>query len=136
MKNQTDWAFAAGINRLTYHTFQHQALPDSLRPGMTMGQYGVHWDRNQTWWPYVGSYHKYVSRCQYLLQKGQTVSDILYLAPEEFPFVFKAPVSALYGEFMVDKREYNFDACPPSLIYSAFVENGKLNSLQEWSIVY
>ena len=25
MKNQTDWAFAAGINRLTYHTFQHQA---------------------------------------------------------------------------------------------------------------
>lgn len=126
MKNQTDWAFAAGINRLTYHTFQHQALPDSLRPGMTMGKHGVHWDRNQTWWPYVDAYHTYVTRCQYLLQKGQTVADILYLAPEEAPFVFRAPKSALTGDFMVDKREYNFDACPPSLLYSAFVEDGKI----------
>lgn len=126
MKNQTDWAFAAGINRLTYHTFQHQTLPDSLRPGMTMGKHGVHWDRNQTWWPYVDAYHTYVARCQYLLQKGQTVADILYLAPEEAPFVFRAPKSALTGDFMVDKREYNFDACPPSLLYSAFVEDGKI----------
>ncbi len=126
MKNQTDWAFAAGINRLTYHTFQHQALPDSLRPGMTMGPYGVHWDRNQTWWPYVDAYHTYVARCQYLLQKGQTVADILYLAPEEAPFVFRAPKSALTGDYMVDKREYNFDACPPSLLYTAFVEDGKI----------
>lgn len=126
MKNQTDWAFAAGINRLTYHTFQHQTLPDSLRPGMTMGKHGVHWDRNQTWWPYVSAYHTYVARCQYLLQKGQTVADILYLAPEEAPFVFRAPKSALTGDFMVDKREYNFDACPPSLLYSAFVEDGKI----------
>ena len=36
MKNQGEWAFAAGINRFVYHTFQHQSLPDSLRPGMTM----------------------------------------------------------------------------------------------------
>ena len=27
---------------------------------------------------------------------------------------------------MVDKREYNFDACPPSLLYTAFVEDGKI----------
>lgn len=126
MKNQTDWAFAAGINRLTFHTFQHQPLPDSLRPGMTMGPFGVHWDRNQTWWPYVSAYHRYVSRCQYLLQKGRTIADILYLAPEEAPFVFRAPKSALAGDFMPDKRGYNFDACPPSLLYSAFVSNGKI----------
>ena len=30
LKNQTDWALAAGINRLMFHTFQHQCLPDSL----------------------------------------------------------------------------------------------------------
>lgn len=128
MKDQTDWAFAAGINRLTYHTFQHQALPDSLRPGMTMGPYGVHWDRNQTWWPYVDAYHRYVARCQYLLQSGQTVADILYLAPEEAPFVFRAPESALEGEadFLIDKRGHNFDACPPSLLYTASVEGGKV----------
>lgn len=128
MKNQTDWAFAAGINRLTYHTFQHQALPDSLRPGMTMGPYGVHWDRNQTWWPYASGYHTYVSRCQYLLQSGRTVADILYLAPEEAPFVFRAPKSAWEGveEYLPDKKGYNFDACPASLLYQASVKGGKI----------
>lgn len=126
MKDQTDWAFAAGINRLTFHTFQHQALRDDLRPGMTMGPYGVHWDRNQTWWPYVDGYHRYIARCQYLLQKGQTVADVLYLAPEEAPFVFRAPVSALEGDFLIDKKGHNFDACPPSLLYNASVENGKI----------
>lgn len=129
MKNQTDWAFAAGINRLTYHTFQHQALPDSLRPGMTMGPYGVHWDRNQTWWPYAEGYHRYVARCQYLLQSGQTVADILYLAPEEAPFVFKAPESAVSCTevFMPDKKGHNFDACPASLLYQATVVGGKVH---------
>ena len=32
MKNQGDWAFAAGINRFFYHTFEHKPLADSLRP--------------------------------------------------------------------------------------------------------
>ncbi len=126
MKNQTDWAFAAGINRLTYHTYQHQCLPDYLRPGMTMGPYGVQWNRNNTWWPYVDAYHKYVARCQYLMQKGQTVSDILYLAPEDAPFVFRAPKSILHGDSLIDKRNYGFDACPASLFHTAYMEDGKI----------
>lgn len=58
--------------------------------------------------------------------KGQTVADVLYLAPEEAPFVFRAPESALDGDFLIDKRGHNFDACPPSLLYTASVENGKI----------
>jgi|AGTN01.1.fsa_nt_gi Glycosyl hydrolases family 2, sugar binding domain. len=125
MKNQTDWAFAAGINRLVYHTFQHQALDDRLRPGMTMGPYGVHWDRNQTWWPMAEGYHRYVSRCQFLLQQGRTVADILYLIPEGAPHVFRAPVSAIAGELpeLPDRKEYNFDVCPTTLLHTATVED-------------
>jgi hypothetical protein len=125
VKNQGDWAFAAGINRVMYHTFQHQALPDSLRPGMTMGIYGVHWDRNQTWWYLSDAYHRYMARCQYLLQQGRTVADVLYLAPESAPHVFRAPASAYDGrpEFP-DRKGYSFDACPPSLLYQASVEDG------------
>lgn len=127
MKNQTDWALAMGINRLTFHTFQHQCLPDNLRPGMTMGPYGVHWDRNQTWWPYVGAYHDYLARCQSLMQYGTTVADILYLAPEEAPYVFRAPQSALEGDsHMPDKKGYGFDACPPSLLMTASAEDGDI----------
>jgi hypothetical protein len=137
VKNQTDWAFAAGVNRLVYHTFQHQYLDDRLRPGMTMGPYGVHWDRNQTWWPMADAYHRYVSRCQFLLQQGRTVADILYLTPEGAPHVFRAPASALEGEMidgddgnfrnetpLPDRKGYSFDGCPPSLLYEAAVKDG------------
>ena len=47
MKNQGDWAFCMGINRFVYHTFAHKPLGDEHRPGMTMGPYGVHWDRGR-----------------------------------------------------------------------------------------
>lgn len=127
MKNQGDWAFAAGVNRFVYHTFQNQFLPDSLRPGATMGPYGVHWDRNQTWWPMVGSYHEYISRCSYLLQQGNTVADILYLNPEGSPHVFRPPFSAFKGNDTVpDRKGYNFDGCAPSLLYKATVVNGNI----------
>jgi hypothetical protein len=126
MKNQGEWAWASGINRFVYHTFAHQALPDSLRPGMTMGPYGVHWDRNQTWWHLSRAYHDYVARGQFMLQQGRTVADILYLTPEGAPHVFRAPASALEGDdpMLPDRRGYNFDACPPSFLYSATVKDG------------
>jgi len=123
MKNQGDWAFAAGVTRFVYHTFQNQFLPDSLRPGATMGPYGVHWDRNQTWWPMVDAYHQYVSRCQYLLQQGRTVADILYLTPEGSPHVFVPPSTALRGDTLADRKGYNFDGCAPAQLMKARVEN-------------
>lgn len=100
MKNQTDWALASGINKFYMHTFQHQCLADTLKPGMTMAEYGIHWDRNQTWWPYVDAFHLYLSRCQYMLSMGNVVSDILYLAPEEAPFVFKTPQTGCDGRLI------------------------------------
>lgn len=129
MKNQTDWALAMGINRLVFHTFQHQCLPESLKPGMTMGPYGVHWDRNQTWWPMVGDgYHRYLARCQFMLQQGRTVADILYLAPENSPHVFLPPASALVNPdaWLPDRRGYNFDGCPPSMLFKASVKDGRV----------
>ncbi|WP_214070566.1 glycosyl hydrolase [Mucilaginibacter sp. dw_454] len=127
MKNQGDWAFAAGINQFVFHTFENQFLADSLRPGATMGPYGVHWDRNQTWWPMVSAYHEYVSRCSYILQQGNTVADVLYLTPEGSPHVFRPPFSALQGNDTIpDRRGYNFDGCSPGLLYKASVKNGKV----------
>lgn len=127
MKAQSDWAFAAGINRFVFHTFQHQSLNDTLRPGMTMGPYGVHWDRNQTWWPMVSAYHHYVTRCQFMLQQGKSVADILYLTPEGAPHIFRPPSSALRGDnFLPDRKGYNFDGCSPGQLYSAFVKDHQI----------
>ncbi len=128
MKNQGDWAFCMGINKFVYHTFAHHPLDDKYRPGMTMGPYGVHWDRGQTWWPMADAYHKYITRCQYVLRQGRTVSDILYLTPEGAPHVFKPPHSACQGdEVLPDKRGFNFDACSPmTLIKLADVKDNQI----------
>jgi hypothetical protein len=128
MKNQGDWAFCMGINRFIYHTFAHKSFFDQYRPGMSMGPYGVHWDRGQTWWPMVDAYHKYISRCQYILSQGNAVADILYLTPEGAPQVFLPPKSALEGTaVMPDKRGYSFDGCSPLfLIKNASVKDGRI----------
>ncbi len=81
LKNQGDWAFATGINRFVIVTFAHQPWVDRA-PGMMFSNYGLHWERTQTFWPLVYGYHQYLARCSHLLQQGTTVSDILYLTPE------------------------------------------------------
>ena len=117
LKNQGDWAFAVGINRFVFHTFAHQVLGDAYKPGMTFGPYGVHWHRNQTWWPMVGAYHHYLARCSELLRQGVTVSDVLYLTPEGAPQIFQPPSSALDGSgVLMDKRGYGFDGCSPKIL--------------------
>ena len=155
IKNQNDWAFCSGINRLVYHTFAHKAVGEQYRPGMTMGPYGVHWDRGQTWWEMSGAYHSYVARSQALLQQGKGVSDVLYLIPEGAPHVFLPPSSAVDGneylegntefgfdaatdqivalkdksakEFMPDRKGYNFDGCSPRILLErAEVKDGKI----------
>lgn len=124
IKNQGDWAMAAGINRFFFHTFAHK--PDESRPGMVMGPYGVHWDRGQTWWPMVESYHRYLSRCHFLLSQGQRVADILYLMPEGAPTIYQPPKSAFAGEpAMPDALGHAVDGCSASaLIRLAKVSDG------------
>ncbi|HSH20122.1 MAG TPA: glycosyl hydrolase, partial [Draconibacterium sp.] len=128
MKDQSDWALALGVNRFVYHTFAHKPLGDQYRPGMTMGPYGVHWDRGQTWWPMVDAYHKYISRCSHMMQQGQAIADILYLTPEGAPLVFTPPADALEENGAIpDKKGYGFDGCSPKMLMErATVENGEI----------
>jgi hypothetical protein len=128
MKDQSDWALAMGVNRFVYHTFAHKPLGDEYRPGMTMGPYGVHWDRGQTWWPMVEAYHKYISRCSHMIQQGQAVSDILYLTPEGAPMIFTPPEDALEENGSIpDKKEYGFDGCSPKMLMErAEVKKGRI----------
>jgi len=127
MKRQADWAFCMGINRLVFHRYAHQPWLDRW-PGMTMGPYGVHYERTQTWWPMVGAWHQYLARCQAVLQRGSSVADICYLAPQGAPHVFRPPASALRGpKPLIDRKGYSFDGCAPeTLLAGATVKNGRL----------
>jgi hypothetical protein len=127
MKNQADWALCAGINRLVFHRYAHQPWLDRV-PGMTMGPYGVHYERTQTWWEMTPAWHDYLARCQHLLRQGLPVADILYLAAEGAPHVFRPPTSATQGrQPMPDRRGYNFDGCAPDALLSrADVKDGRI----------
>jgi hypothetical protein len=125
MKPLGDWAFAAGVNRIVFHRYQNQAGM-TMRPGMTMGPFGVHWERTQTWWDMVPAYHEYLSRCQFMLRRGLPVADVCFLVAEGAPHVFRPPASALRGD-PPGPVGPAFDGCPPeTLMASARVEDGRV----------
>jgi len=90
LKNQGDWAFATGINRLTYHTFAHK--PDEGRPGMVMGPYACN--------GIVARREAIVGGITYTMPAASTSCGRLAIATVESvaegaPNVFQPPASAL-----------------------------------------
>jgi hypothetical protein len=73
-----------GINRYIFHTYVHQPWLDKV-PAMTMGQWGTHFGRTNTWWELSKPWMKYIARSQYLLQKGRTVADVLFFVGDSSP---------------------------------------------------
>lgn len=69
-----DAAFCAGVNRMVLHRFVQQPWSDQYLPGATMGQWGTHFDRTQTWWKNgMPALVQYWQRCQAMLQWGSFV---------------------------------------------------------------
>ncbi len=120
LKPLGDRAFCMGIQRFVFHRYALQPWREDRRPGMSMGPWGLHYERTQTWWEQSTAWHKYLARCQYLLQQGRPVVDVLYLAPEGAPRSFNAPPSAV-------RSGYAGDACPTdALMRRVSVLNGRL----------
>ncbi len=85
LKRAGDCAFTAGINRFIFHTYIHQPY-DYLKPGFTMGRYGTHFGRQSAWWPYANGWIDYISRSQFLLQQGRTVTDLGILLSDDMRY--------------------------------------------------
>jgi hypothetical protein len=83
IKARGDRVFCGGANRFIIHRYAMQPWAEDRRPGMSMGPYGLHYERTQTWWEDSHAWHQYVARCQYLLRQGMFVADVLSLHPEE-----------------------------------------------------
>jgi hypothetical protein len=92
LKAQGDWMYTQGINQFVFHRYAQQPHPDAV-PGMTMGCYGIHFDRTNTWFEQARGWIQYLTRCQYLLQKGLYVADILYFEGENAPVEAPLPAS-------------------------------------------
>jgi hypothetical protein len=113
-KDIGDWTFAEGINRFVFHRYAMQPWTNPhYGPGMSMGPWGLHYERTQTWWEMSKPWHDYVARCQYMLRKGHFVADVCYLQAEGSPGNFLPP----HGQERESRRPgYNYDGCPPELV--------------------
>jgi hypothetical protein len=119
IKAMGDTAFCLGIQRFVFHRFAMQPWRDR-RPGMSMGPWGLHYERTQTWWEQSKPWHEYLARCQFLLQKGMPVVDVLYLEPEGAPRSFNPPPSGA-------RAGYKGDGCPTeALLKRASVKDGRI----------
>jgi len=89
IKSLGDAAFCAGVNRFVFHRYALQPwVSPERRPGMTMGPWGIHYERTQTWWDMLPAWHLYLARCQHMLRQGRFVADVCYLQPEAAPQSF------------------------------------------------
>ncbi len=70
-------AWARGLNQAVVHKYTHQ--PIETKPGML--DYDI-FNRNFSWWPLADGILGYMGRCQYLLQQGDFVGDVLYFVGE------------------------------------------------------
>lgn len=76
LKNRADCAFADGINHFVWHTYT--SSPDSFgKPGIEYFA-GTHINRNVTWHDQAAGFIRYIGRCQFMLQQGESVVDLWY----------------------------------------------------------
>jgi hypothetical protein len=113
-----DRMWAQGINRFVFHRYAHQPWPD-LVPGMTMGQYGIHFERTNTWWEPGHAWLDYIGRSQFLLQAGKPVADALCFAGNA------APNGAVVRKDL-SEAGYGYDSCGTDLFMNLTVERGDL----------
>jgi hypothetical protein len=105
MKAVGDRAFCDGVTRFVFHRYAMQPWLDR-KPGMTMGPWGVHYERTNTWWEQTPAWHEYLARCQYLLRQGRFVADLCYLQSQEVP----------QGVDAQDKHRYDYDNCSDEVV--------------------
>jgi hypothetical protein len=86
LKPYGDAAFCSGVNQIILHSYIHQ--PFDLKPGMTLGKFGGHYNRNNPVWEFNQDWLKYQARVQYILQKGEPVVDVLFYTGDQLPWFY------------------------------------------------
>ncbi|UHG89647.1 glycosyl hydrolase [Spirosoma oryzicola] len=120
MKSSADHEFCAGLNLIYLHTFTCSPREMGL-PGQEYFA-GTHFNPNVTWWNLSDGFIQYLSRCQYMLQQGQSVSDVLYYYGDHVPNIARQkaddPGHAL--------PEFDYDVVNEDRLLALSVKNGRI----------
>ncbi len=82
LKPTIDQELVNGINRVVIQASTHQPLLRDA-PGLTLGPYGLWFDRNETWAAQASPWLAYIARSSYMLQQGRFSADVLYFYGED-----------------------------------------------------
>lgn len=118
LKKPGDYAFSLGVNRFIFHHYTHQPVT-AAAPGFSLGRYGTHFGRLNTWWPYADAWISYLSRSQFLLQQGRIVADIGILVDEDMGYRMPGREDQL-------PPGYDFLAFIPSQLAEMSVRDGRV----------
>ena len=119
LKALGDLMYCQGLNRYVFHRYAMQPWTNRW-PGMTMGQWGFHFERTVTWWEQGKPWIDYITRCQFLLQQGRPVADVAYFCGESAPVEIRTGNPAM-------PAGYDYDAINADVLqHRATVENGRL----------
>ncbi len=128
LKPYADKQFCNGMNEVVFHRYAHQ--PDDRVPGVSLGQFGLNFDRTLTWWEQGRSWVDYLTRCQHLLRQGRFHADVCYYYGRDVP--------GSAGYFVPDALDprksmkpvlpagYDYDVCDATIFQQMKVENGEV----------
>lgn len=83
LKKRADWSFTEGVNSTLLNVSIQQAK-EELYPGID-APFGTEFNRKNTWFPYIDLFIKYLKRCNYMLQQGNNIADVIYFIGDDSP---------------------------------------------------
>jgi hypothetical protein len=92
MKKNLDNAFTWGLNRIVFHTFQHNPQ-EAGKPGYNY-PFGVVFGAFQPWFKNSRGFNDYIARASYMLQQGNFVADVLIYYGDQAPNFVKEHILA------------------------------------------
>ncbi len=128
LKPYADKQFCNGMNEIVFHRYAHQ--PDDRVPGMSLGQFGLNFDRTLTWWNQGRSWVDYLTRCQHFLRQGRFHADVLYYYGRDVP-----GSAGYYAPDAMDPKNfikptlpagYDYDVCDSTIFEKASVKNAEV----------
>ena len=121
-----DRQFCKGMNEIVFHRYAHQ--PDDRFPGMSLGQFGLNFDRTLTWWKPGRAWIDYLTRCQYMLRQGRFYADVCYYYGEDSPnsayYYFPGQLDPRQMMKPVLPQGYDYDVCDWTTFATMTVEDG------------
>lgn len=120
LKEVANQNFIEGVTHLVFHTYTHNPRTDWLPPGTSFGSgIGTPFLRGQTWWKYMPEFTSYLSRLNYLLERGEPVSDVLWYLGDE--------INHKPDQKTPFPKGFKYDYCNPDILLNRLsVSNGRI----------